>query len=147
MEKVTYEFINTKSDYYKEAVKLRYDVFYKPSNCSMEIIEDAHEKNSLHLAAISNDKVVGYIRFTPKEKIGVISQFVVDETARGKSNIGKNLFGIIEEKAKEIGVNFLSGEIRLPVAAAAKRFGFTVGEEVFPSSRTGIPHRRVYKSI
>lgn len=136
-------YIDKDSDYYKQAVKLRYEVFYKPSGVGLEGVYDTVENESIHLAAIMDDKVVGYLRLTVIGDRAQLSQFVVEESKRGQIAIAKGLVEILIAKAKELSVHEIWGEIRLHVARAAKIYGFEVSDEVFASKKTGIPHRRI----
>ncbi|WP_368487996.1 GNAT family N-acetyltransferase [Clostridium sp. BJN0013] len=144
---IKYIFISLNSKYYNEVVDLRYRVFYKPTNTPISAVFDTLEKRSYHLAAVLNDKVVGYMRLTVDDDIGQLSQFVIEENMRGKITVAKNLFELLVKKAKENNVHELWGEIRLPVTNIAKRYGFSVSNEIFPSSKTGILHRRIEKKI
>ncbi|WP_026882926.1 GNAT family N-acetyltransferase [Clostridium akagii] len=136
-------YIDTNSNYYKQAVKLRYEVFYEPSGVGLEGVYDAVENASIHLVAVMADKVVGYLRLTVKGDRGQLSQFVVDESKRGQIAISRGLVERLVTKAKELSVHEIWGEIRLHVAKTAKLYGFEVSDEVFASKKTGIPHRRI----
>jgi hypothetical protein len=147
MEKIEYHFISIDSKYYLDAVDLRYRVFFQPTNSPISGVYDNLEDISYHLVATLNDKVVGYFRLSIDESGGKLSQFVIEPNMRGKGSIAKNLFDMMVEKAKENDVHKLWGEIRLHVAEAAKIYGFIISDEVFPSPKTGIPHKRIEKFI
>ena len=143
INKVKYEFISSESKYYDEAVDLRHKVFFEPSNISREVVFDEFEERSIHLVAIYEDHTVGYFRLTIDNLIGQLSQFVVAADFRGKETVGPLLYKYMLLKAKEQKVKKVVGEIRLRLAKSAEYYGFKVSEEVFPSKRTGIPHRRI----
>lgn len=147
MNNIEYKFIDSSSPYYDDSVQLRYDVFYKPTNSSINGVFDKDEDVSYRLAAILDDKVVGFIRLTINGDSCQISHFVVREDMRGKAFIARNLFENILEKAKENNVHMVYGEIRLPVANAAKRYGFNVSDEIIISKKTGIKHKRIEMKI
>ena len=145
--KIEYFFITSDSFYYNDIVKLRYEVFYRPSRTGIDAVFDNLEDNSYHLVATLNDRAVGYLRLTVDGDKGQLSQFVVEQSMKGKLGIAKGLFDRMIKKAEENSVHELWGEIRLHVAQVAKRFGFDVSEEIFPSKKTGIPHRMMKKNI
>lgn len=145
--KVEYLVVSQTDPYYREAVELRYRIFFKPSNASMEAVYDSIENKSYHVVAVRDKKVIGYIRLTNEGNKGRISQFVVDEGERGVALIGKKLIDFVEAKAKEEKLEYLFGEIRLKVTKAAQLYGFTVEDEIIYSKKTGIPHKRIEKDI
>lgn len=145
--KVEYFFVNQSDAYYKEAVELRYHIFFKPSGVSKDAVYDFIEDESYHMVAVRDQKVIGYVRLTKEGNMGRVSQFVVEERERGTALIGKKLIDIVEKKAKEERLEYLFGEIRLQVAKAAQAYGFTVGNEIIYSKKTGIPHKRIEKDI
>lgn len=148
MNNLHYQFISPKyPSYYNQTVKIRYKVFYESSNLPLSSVLDDKENNSRHLAAIIDDSVVGYIRITLIDNCAQLSQFFVVKEMRGRLAIARTLFKMAEQKAKELGAKKLYGEIRLPVTETATRYGFTVSKEVFPSSKTGILHRRIEKLL
>jgi N-acyl-L-homoserine lactone synthetase len=140
---IKYLYIDDKSSYYKQVVELRYQVFFKPFNCNFDTIYDEFENKSIHFIAIYDEKVVGYIRLTIENEIGIISQFVVSEEMRGVKSIAIKLFKELLRKAKLENVKKLTGNIRLHMEVVAKYFGFNVSEESFPSKKTGLPHKRI----
>lgn len=145
--KIDYQFISANSKIYNDVVKLRYKVFFEPNGTSIDAIFDELEDKSFHLAAVYENHLVGYIRLTIEGETARISQFVVAPDMRGKRKIAKNLINKIIDKAKEEKVAKVYGEIRLHVAKAAEIYGFTVSKEVFPSPKTGIPHRRIERDL
>lgn len=146
-EKCKCIFVDINSDYYKQAVKIRYKVFFEPNGVSIEVVYDNIENSSSHLVAIKENTVVGYIRLTIENSQARISQFVVSQEFRGGLQIGKMLVDTIIAKAKEEQVSSVFGEVRLHVAKAAKLYGFNVSDEIIYSSKTGIPHKRIEKII
>lgn len=146
-QEVKYYFIDETSDYYLKAVELRYRIFYAPTNTSMDAIYDEFEKDSEHLIAVKDGKLIGYMRLTVKADTAYLTQFVTDESVRGIISIPATLVTMLEKLAREKGASKILGEIRLPVAKAAKKFGFTVSDEIFASKKTGIPHKRIYKEL
>ncbi len=139
--------IERESEYYKQAVQLRYRIFFEPSNVSIEAVYDDIENDSIHFAAVKGECVIGYIRLTLQGNRGLVSQFVVTESERGTALIGKRLIEMAEKRARDEKMNYLYGEIRLHVAKAAECIGFQVSDEIIYSKKTGIPHKRIEKIL
>jgi len=146
-DQIEYKYITIDSPYYLTALKLRHEVFYRPSGAKIDAVSDRWEARSIHLVAISDDQVVGYIRITVEGRTAQFSQFVVAPEMQGKANVAKNLYTKATSKAKELGAKKISGEIRLPMTNIASRLGYDVSNRVFPSPQTGIPHKRVEKEL
>lgn len=140
---VEYLYIDKVSPYYRKAVDLRYEVFFKPFNTGYSAIYDELEDISLHLVAVYDGGVVGYIRFTIDRDVGIISQFVVSPDMRGIKGIAVNLFRELINKGRAEKLSRIVGNIRLHMENAARYYGFTVSDETFPSPKTGLPHKKI----
>ncbi|MBT3363192.1 MAG: GNAT family N-acetyltransferase [Chloroflexi bacterium] len=147
LEQIDYHFISRNSPYYRTAVALRYEVFFKPSGALLDKLLDSKEDKSMHLVATHKDEVVGYIRITLDGKKAQLSQFVVAPSQQGKIELTRNLYDKAMAKAKEMGAKKVSGEIRLPMAKLASRFGYKVSDDVYESPETGIEHRHAEKDL
>ena len=147
LDQIDYYFISRNSPHYRAAVALRYEVFFKPSGALLDKLLDSKEDKSTHLVAIHRDEVVGYIRITLDGKKAQLSQFVVAPAQQGKIALTKKLYDKAMAKAKEMGAKKVSGEIRLPMAKLASRFGYKVSDDVYDSPKTGIEHRHVEKDL
>ena len=147
LDKIEYCFISRDSPYYRIAVALRYEVFFKPSGALLDKLLDSKEDKSMHLVATIKDDVVGYIRITLEGKTAQLSQFVVVPSQQGKIELTRNLYDKAMVKAKEMGAKKVFGEIRLPMAKLASRFGYKVSDDVYKSSKTGIEHRHAEKDL
>lgn len=147
MEHIEYFVIERESEYYKQAIQMRYRIFFESSNVSIDAVYDDIENDSIHFAAVKGECVVGYIRLTIQGNRGLVSQFVVTESERGTALIGKRLIEIVEKRAREEKMNCIYGEIRLHVAKAAKCIGFKVSDEIIYSKKTGLPHKRIEKIL
>ena len=143
LEQIKFEFILRDSKFYKEVVDLRYRIFFEPTGTPISAVFDDIEDRSCHLVAIYENRVVGYIRLTVNGNDAKLSQFLVAPSMKGKGNIALKLFEKAIAKAKEQDIQKVHGEIRLHVVKAAEKYGFNVSEEIFPSKKTGILHRRI----
>lgn len=143
---MVFYFIETDSVFYNQVIGLRHKVFFQPLGMSKNIIFDNLENSSMHLIALLEDKVIGYVRLTIAGNKGQISQMVVDPLYQGKGIGGKLILKIID-KAIEFKVKQIFLEARLPALHFYQKFGFIpVGEE-FPSKKTGLPHRQMVRSV
>src|SRR5690606_29670973 len=89
-----YCFIQLSSPYYKEAVKLRIELFFKETENPIQHINDNDEKASYHLICIHNHKVIGAGRLTLKKETGIISQMAIANCYQNKG-AGKQILGIL----------------------------------------------------
>lgn len=145
-EKIDFIFTTKKTDLYKQAIKLRYEVFFRPLNVSLDAVYDSLEDMSIHLVAKTNDAILGYGRLTIENDEGQISQMVVEKDYRG-IGLGAEIVRILIEKAAENGVARIFLNARIDALEFYEKLGFiSIGTD-FPSKKTGIPHKRMEKAI
>ncbi len=143
---VTFLYIDINSQYYKDAVALRFSVFYKEFELDINVINDNYESSSIHLAAIANGKVIGFGRLSFNSSTARISQMAVSREMRGRG-IGSHLMDIFIDRSKQEGYRTIYLNSRLDAVPFYRKFGFeTVGDE-FPSKRTGLTHIRMEKQL
>ena len=140
-EQIEYHFISQNSPYYQPAVTLRHNVFSHTIGTRMDQIIDNKENKSIHLVAILEEEVVGYIRITLDGKLAQLSQFVVALHMQGKASIARNLYTKAMTRAKEMGARKVSGEIRLPLSGIASRLGYKVSQSIVTSGESATLHR------
>lgn len=145
-EQISYHFISRNSPYYRPAVTLRYNVFYRPSGAHMDQLLDSKEGRSTHLVATYGEEVIGYIRITLDGKTAQLSQFVVSPEMQGKSSVAKTLYAKAMAKAKDMGAKKISGEIRLPMTGIASRLGYKVSHPV-PAHDDGATQHHAEKEL
>lgn len=145
-EQIDYRFITIDSPHYFSTLTLRYDVFFRPSGANIDAVSDNREGRSMHLIAMLDDELVGYIRLTMEGREAHLSQFVVAPQMQGKAGLAKNLYDKATAKAKGLGAKKVSGEIRLPMAGIASRLGYNVSNKVSPSAN-GTPQRYAEKDL
>ena len=86
-----FRFINQNSDYYKEALKVREEVFFKNFENSLQLLNDSYEFGSSHLVCLKNNSVIGTGRLTFTNKTdAIISQMAILPDFQNKG-IGKQI--------------------------------------------------------
>lgn len=146
MNNIQFEFISPESLWYTEAKNLRYTVFYKPARLPETVVCDEKESISTHLVCTDGRRLLGYGRLTIEGEIGQISQLAVvpDERKRG---IGKGIMAALIKEAAQEGAKKIFLNARTAVIPFYLPFGFEATGAIFPSSKTGIPHRRMEKNL
>jgi len=143
---VTFSYIDTNSQYYKDAVALRFSVFYKEFDLDIDVIDDSDESTSIQLASIADGKVLGFGRLSLNGSTARISQMAVSKKMRGRG-IGSNIMNILIERSIQEGCRLICLNSRLGAVSFYRKFGFgTVGDK-FPSEKTGLTHIRMEKKL
>jgi predicted GNAT family N-acyltransferase len=143
---VTFLYIDADSKYYKDAVNLRFSVFYKEFDLDINVINDSDESTSIHLAAVAKEKVIGFGRLSINRGTARISQMVVQRNMRGRG-IGGSIMNILIERSIEKGCRLICLNSRLDAVSFYGRFGFEKAGNEFPSERTGLTHIRMEKKL
>ena len=143
MDDYLFEFITPESPHYTDAVELRFQEFYAPYGLERDAAQDKYESVSRHLICLKNDILVGYVRLTIVNDEAVISQYVVERNERGQLKIAQKLIRCLLHVAMKENVKKITGEVKLKVAKAAIRFGFSVDDQIVYSKKTGLPHKRI----
>lgn len=147
MKDYEYFFINEGNYLYNEALKLRYNVFFKNANCKNDVLIDNLEKDAIHLICYEKGKtVIGYGRLNILGNRAHISQLVVDENYR-KRGIALHIMNMINEKiiSQNVKESFLNAKV--DAIKFYEKLGYYDIGGIFPSKKTGIPHIRMVKSI
>jgi len=143
---VTFSYIDTNSQYYKDAVALRFSVFYKEFDLDIDVINDSDESTSVHLAAIADGKVLGFGRLSLNVSTARISQMAVRRKMRGRG-IGSNIMNILIERSIKEGCRLICLNSRLGTVSFYRKFGFETMGDKFPSEKTGLTHIRMEKKL
>jgi len=132
---------------YVDALRLRYEVFFKPHGLGPDAVEDGLDQHSRHLALLAEGKLVAYGRMTPEGmNRASFSQMVVSPAHQGTGLGGMLLswmIGICEQAEIEITVL----EARVGKKGFYEKHGFRSVGNIHPSRRTGILHVRMEKQI
>lgn len=128
------------SAFYREAVELRYELFFRKHDLPRNILIDEHENASRHVAIVSNGSLIAYGRLTNLgEGTYQLSQIVVKPQEQGKG-YGTMILKKLVELAESNGGEKIVLNARTTATRLYKKYGFTNNGEVFPSKSTGVPH-------
>ncbi|WP_138506280.1 GNAT family N-acetyltransferase [Nostoc sp. PA-18-2419] len=121
-----------------EMYYVRWLVLRKPLEMAQGTEQDNHEKDSFHLLAIVNERIVGSARLREVfGELGLISYVAVLPEFRNQ-RIGSRLIKKLINKAQTNKLKFLKLNARTPVLKFYKRLGFQETSQVF--EYLGIPH-------
>jgi len=132
------------SDLYKQALNLRYELFFRDHGLPREILIDEHEKTSKHIAIVDGESLIAYGRVTGLGKgIYLLSQIVVKPQEQGKG-YGSMILMKLVERAKNDGGKKIILNARTTATALYRKQGFINNSEVFLSKSTGVPHVQMF---
>ncbi len=125
---------------YKEALKLRYELFFKQQDLPRNILIDEHENASQHIAIVSDEILLAYGRLTDLgEGTYQISQIVVIPQEQGKG-YGAMILKELIERAGSNGCKKIILNARTTATKLYKKLGFIINGGEFLSKSTGVPH-------
>ncbi|MCP4985752.1 MAG: GNAT family N-acetyltransferase [Colwellia sp.] len=132
--------IDINSELYKQAIELRYELFFKEHALPKSIIFDNKEVESKHLAISEADRLIAYGRLTALSDSNYqISQMVVS-TKYQSQGFGSNLLSELLNKAVSSGAKNITLNARLSALGLYQKYGFVKNGSVFKSESTGVPH-------
>lgn len=144
---IKYRWLTTSDTHHQQALTLRYTLFFEPHGLPWDILFDKDEENSVHLAAIIENKIAAYGRLTMKQDgTAQISQMVVSPTFQ-RQGLGYSILEKLVEKAKCSDVNQIMLNARLNVASLYRKLGFISVSEVYCSPKTGVDHIKMKLDI
>ncbi|WP_419640969.1 GNAT family N-acetyltransferase [Thiolapillus sp.] len=125
---------------YQDALKLRYDVFFRPFDLPENITLDKWEATSRHFAAFADNELVSYGRLTEiKQGLFSISQMVTRPNRQYKG-YGTQVLRQMIAQAVKMDAERISLNARVDFTGFYEKQGFIPEGEVFSSASTGIPH-------
>jgi len=132
--------IKQDSALYKEAIELRYQLFFKKHDLPIHILNDKKEKQSNHIVIANENVLIAYGRLSEiADRAFQVSQMVVSPTHQGQG-YGKQLLLKILEIAQGKKANSIMLNARITAVSFYNKVGFeTVGKE-FNSTLTNVPH-------
>lgn len=139
-------FKGTESPFYKDALKIRYDVFIKEQQVPEELEIDELETRAEHMVMYEHDQPVGTGRIYESEKgVYKIQRVAIDKRYRGQG-IG---FLLMKEIENHIGKKHANAEIILDAQIHAlpfyQKLGFVSEGPVFMDA--GISHKKMSKKV
>jgi predicted GNAT family N-acyltransferase len=139
--------LETGSRLYNDALKLRYELFFQQHGLPVDIVADAYEKESRHIAVVEGNSLIAYGRFSIlSEDVCQLSQIVVKPEQQRKgygTMVLKELIGL----ARRRGMKKIILNARTTATVLYEKLGFKRDGEIFPSMRTGTPHVQMYLTI
>ncbi len=139
--------IDTNSPFYQQALSLRYQLFFAEHELSKQILFDAQESHSSHLAAICQNTLVAYGRLSEiGNNTAQISQMVVCPKHQ-RRGLGSAIVDRLVEEARVLGATKVVLNARLDAINLYKKSHFLTTGEIYPSSSTGVPHIKMTLDI
>jgi predicted N-acetyltransferase YhbS len=129
------KYINTDSLFYKEAVAIRKELFFKNMENSTSLIQDNFEENGIHVVCLNDNKVVGTGRMN-----------VVKSTCQNQG-VGSKILKALIEKSKEKGLSKIKLSARKTAISFYEKFNFKPCGNQYPSKKTGIIHQEMELKI
>lgn len=136
------KYINTESPLYKEAVKIRTELFFKDMKNSSELIQDSFEDSGIHLVCIKDDEVIGTGRLNIENETSIMSQMAI-KLAYQKQGVGAKILNELVSYSKEQGVSKIKLSARETSLRFYRRFNFIPVGEKYPSKKTRIIHQEM----
>lgn len=135
-------YVDTESAYYKEAVTIRKERFFKGMENSSSLINDALETKGIHLVCLYKDEVVGAGRLNIEGEKGIISQMAI-KTGYQRQGIGASILKVLIQYSKEKQAHRIELSARETALEFYKKYGFVPIEDKYPSKKTGIIHQKM----
>ena len=133
--------------YYADALRLRYEVFFKPHDLGPDVVEDGQDHCSRHLALLQEGRLIAYGRLTHEgDKRARFSQMVVSPEYQG-TGLDSMLLSWMIEICDQAEIETAVLEARVAKTDFYERHGFCTVGKAYPSKRTGILHVRMEKQI
>ncbi len=126
--------------FYRDALRLRYTVFFEPHGLGPGVVQDELESSSRHFSLVQDDRLLACARLTLfTSGVAKMSQMVVSPACR-RQGLGSALLQWIIEVCQGEQVRTIELEARSEKIGFYTRHGFRCRGESYPSRRTGIPH-------
>ena len=137
MEGITYEYIDYKSEVFKQVIELRYKILFEPYGKIEKYDYDNLDPISEHLIALDNGEVAGYSRLTNFNGKGEITNVVVNPEYINKG-IGSKMLKRHIERAQKRNIKSLCLHARIDTVDFYKKAGFQCKGEPFISEKSGL---------
>ncbi len=141
-----FRFVEINTLEYKQGLLVREQLFFKDFPNAQQLLNDAHEQESIHLVAIENQKVIGAGRLTIKDGKAIISQMTVLPNFQ-KQQVGKQLLSYLLDKALSLHTTTVELSARVTALNFYKKYNFMPVGEVYASKKTGVLHQKMVLSL
>ncbi len=132
---------------YKDALDLRYDLFFRAPGLPREVMFDALESSSFHIAAIENGSLCAYGRLSEESpRVFKISQMVVRPDMQGQG-IGTIVLTKLTNEALAKGAEEIYLNARLHAVSMYEKSGFKVSGQPYVANNTEIPHVKMVRRV
>lgn len=139
--------LETNDDLYKEALDLRYELFFSEQGLPREILFDALEKDSIHIAIVAKNLLCAYGRLSEERPhIFKISQMVVRPHMQ-RQGLGTKVLTKLTNVALENGAKEIYLNARLQAVTMYEKLGFEITGATFVSKNTEVPHVKMVKFV
>ena len=137
MKDIEIKYIEFDSELFSQVAQLRYKVLFEPYHKINKYTIDSLDKESYHLVAIDDNRIVGYSRLTNINGKGKITNFfVIPEYENLK--IGHKMLKKHVEKAKENMYSQLYLNARNSTLNFYKKAGFVEEGDPYISDKSGL---------
>ena len=134
------------SKYYKEAISIRTEVFFKDLQNSLELINDQNESKGYHFVVLKDKKVIGTGRLNLNSNLAIISQMAVHPKNQ-KQGIGSLVLNEMLTFIKTKNIKQIDLCARLTALKFYSQKGFKKFGKEFPSKKTGVMHQNMRLEI
>lgn len=139
--------LESTDELYKEALDLRYDLFFRAPGLPRKILFDALECSSFHIAAVENGSLCAYGRLSEESpRIFKISQMVVRPDLQGQG-LGTSVLTKLTHDALEKGAEEIYLNARLHAVSMYERLGFKASGKSYVAKSTRVPHIKMIRRI
>lgn len=142
MDDFELKYIDTKSAFYDEAVRLRESLFFKNMKNNRDLIQDGFESKGIHILCLNDDEVIGTGRLNIEDGVGVISQMAIKESYQ-KRGIGVSVLKALITKSKENKIKNIELSARETALTFYEAFGFVAFGNKYPSQKTQVVHQKM----
>lgn len=143
MENLVLKTITEDSDLYREALDLRYDLFFKDFDLPKSVTADDLEPVSTHMALAENENLLAYGRLSPLEPgIYRISQIVVYPEYRRKG-FASRIVSELTRLGRDLGANKVILNSQVSVLPLYRQLGFREFGGQYEVKLTGVLHQKM----
>ena len=140
------KYVNIDSSYYREAVTIREELFFKNIENRLDLIQDKFESTGIHLVCLKDNEVIGTGRLNIENNTGVISQMAIKPEYH-KLGVGARILIELVNYSKKNELFKVKLGARETALTFYKKFNFVIVGERYPSKKTGVIHHQMELKI
>lgn len=143
MENFVLKTITEDSDLYREALDLRYALFFKDFDLPKSVTADDLEPVSIHVVLVENGNLLAYGRLSPLESGAYrISQIVVYPVHRRKG-FASRIVSELTRLGRDLGAEKVILNSQVSVLPLYRQLGFSEFGEQYKVKLTGVFHQKM----